>query len=82
MFPHQGATNTIGAFTEGEHQFEVALLVPDVTQELLVPNAMPLFVLIKQRQPLLVPLDIYKTPVTVFVSNRNIQYFGGMSGVS
>ena len=55
MFPHQGATNIIGAFTEGEHEFEVALLVPDVTQEeLLLPNAMQLFVLIKQRQPLLV----------------------------
>ncbi len=57
------------------------MFVPDVTQELLVPNAMPLYVLKKQRQPLLVDLNILKTPVNVFVSNRNVQYFGGMSGV-
>ena len=56
MFSHQGAANTMGSFTERGNKFEVALLVPDVTDELIPPDSMTLLVLIKRRQPLLVPV--------------------------
>lgn len=46
----------MGSFTERGNKFEVALLVPDVTDELIPPDSMTLLVLIKQRQPLLVPV--------------------------